>query len=153
MSAKRTRIASSSSSSDGDNNSFMFNQVLPPAPTTDFWCNPGMVPVNVVYAMPVPVAPMMFWPCMAPASGGAPVKMESSQPQLGSFLERCHLCKKWIGDNDVYMYGVPRQTDPYRQIGADKKQLQGSKTIAVKCAWCSTVKSAFTYSQTTPSQY
>ena len=105
MSAKRTRIASSSSSSDGDNNSFMFNQVLPPAPTTDFWCNPGMVPVNAIYAMPVPVAPMMFLPCMAPASGGAPLKMESSQPQLGSFLERCHLCKKWIGDNDVYMYG------------------------------------------------
>ncbi|KAK4558349.1 hypothetical protein RGQ29_007905 [Quercus rubra] len=105
MSAKRTRIASSSSSSDGDNNSFMFNQVLPPAPTTDFWCNPGMVPVNAIYAIPVPVAPMMFLPCMAPASGGAPLKMESSQPQLGSFLERCHLCKKWIGDNDVYMYG------------------------------------------------
>nr|POE73165.1 protein mard1 [Quercus suber] len=105
MSAKRMRIASSSSSSDGNNNSFMFNQVLPLVLTTDFWCNPSMVPMNAIYAMPMPVAPMMFWPCMAPTSGGAPVKMKSSQPQLGSFLERCHLCKKWIGDNDVYMYG------------------------------------------------
>ncbi|KAL4602946.1 hypothetical protein ACB092_10G089600 [Castanea dentata] len=105
MSAKRTRIASSSPSSDGDNKSFMFNRVLPPAPTTKFWCNPGMVPVNAVYAIPVPVTPMMFWPCLAPETGGAPVKMESSQTQLGSFLERCHLCKKWIGGNDVYMYG------------------------------------------------
>ena len=64
-----------------------------------------MVPVNAVYAMPIPVTPMMFRPCLAPVSGGAPVKMESSQTQLRSFLERCHLCKKWIGDNDVYMYG------------------------------------------------
>ena len=64
-----------------------------------------MVLVNAVYAMPISVTPMMFWPCLALVSGGASVKMESSHTQLRSFLERCHLCKKWIDDNDVYMYG------------------------------------------------
>ena len=104
MLAKHMQIASSSSLSDGDDDSFMFNRVLPQMSTTEFWCNLGMVLVNVVYAMPIPMTSMMFWPCLALASGGAPLEMKSSQTQLRSFLERCHLCKKWISDNDVYMY-------------------------------------------------
>nr|POF14674.1 hypothetical protein CFP56_52660 [Quercus suber] len=81
---------------------------------------------------------MMFWPCLALASGGAPVKMESSQTQLGSFLERCHLCKKWIGDNDVYILcdaGTNDVDDVLAMFGSGERWCSGENGELSDTAW------------------
>ncbi|TXG62257.1 hypothetical protein EZV62_013620 [Acer yangbiense] len=49
----------------------------------------------------------------SPQSGiltvSSPVVIEKSvHGRLASFLEKCHLCWKWISEGDVFMYGYMR---------------------------------------------